>query len=526
MAGQQKHEALRRISVDRKIVEQFRSGWSTSKIAENNEKGKGYVIKVRALALEFGYIEQIADSPLFRATAKEIPPYPEALFQLTDKRSQRFIETDGILNPHQTWIIERLKVGWSLQTIFEELPIKLARSTFYRYLTRHKLHVARDDKHSPEIISAPGECLQIDWGKMFDVNGAVKTKVIWAFIGTMGHSRYTMVRLVDRCDFETTMTAITSMLNELGGVPKRITSDNPKVFVNQASEYEPLLNVGYERFASHYGFCIEALPPADPTKKGKVERTVQFARRLSESIERENFDLEDAQVRLDAKLVIANRRKHGSHRMQPIEVLLRDETPVLKCLPQMPYELEKLINTTVREDGYVRFLNKFYRVDTRLKKQEVLVIGNTDLVSIYCAGRLLEVYPRIKDPFQMKDCKDHYKESWEKTLNDHGHYIARAEKLGSNVSRFVQIILARGEGFVDTRVVWGLLTLDKNYGNDEIDKACASAIELSSVSLRTLKSLLKIHAKPKPKIETQPTGKFTRPMSEYKAQLRLVFSAT
>ena len=87
--------------MDRKIVEQFRSGWSTSKIAENNEKGKGYVIKVRALALEFGYIEQVADSPLFRATAKEIPPYPEALFHLTDKRSQRFIETDGILNPHQ-----------------------------------------------------------------------------------------------------------------------------------------------------------------------------------------------------------------------------------------------------------------------------------------------------------------------------------------------------------------------------------------------------------------------------------------
>ena len=223
MAGRLKHKALRRIQVDRKIVEQFRSGLSTSKIAENNEKGKGYVIKVRALALEFGYIEQVSDAPvLFHATTKEIPPYPEALFPIIDKRSNKCSATDAVVAPHRDWIVERLKVGWSRQTIFEELPVKLARSNFYRYLTRNKLCVPLEAKHSPEIISAPGECLQIDWGKMFDVKVDEKTKTIWAFIGTMGHSRYTMVRLVERLDFETTMTAMSSMLSELGGVPKRI----------------------------------------------------------------------------------------------------------------------------------------------------------------------------------------------------------------------------------------------------------------------------------------------------------------
>ena len=80
--------------------------------------------------------------------------------------------------------------------------------------------------------------------------------------------------------------------------------------------------------------------------------------------------------------------------------------------------------------------------------------------------------------------------------------------------------------------VWGLLTLNKKYLADEIDKACLSALELSQVNLRTVRQLLEIMAKPKPKqndVEDVPTaqtmgGKFARPMSDYKNHLRLVHS--
>ena len=183
-------------------------------------------------------------------------------------------------------------------------------------------------------------------------------------------------------------------------------------------------------------------------------------------------------------------------------------------------------------DGYVRFANKYYRVDTRLKGEITLVIGNSEQVCIYCNGRLLEVYEKIKDKFTTKACKDHYKESWEKTLQDHGHYLKRAEVIGANAQRFIDIILARGEGFVDTRAVWGLLTLNKKYNNGDIDKACLSALELSQVNLRTVRQLLNIMAKPKEKeIQTDDLttaqvvgGRFARPMSEYKKHLTLVHS--
>jgi hypothetical protein len=194
--------------------------------------------------------------------------------------------------------------------------------------------------------------------------------------------------------------------------------------------------------------------------------------------------------------------------------------------------METILSATIRADGYVRFANKYYRVDARLKGQSALVIGNQAQVSIYCSGRLLEVYERIVDPYSNKTCKDHYKEPWEKTLQDHGHYIKQAQSLGANVERFVGVLLARGEGFVDTRSVWGLLTLNKKYANSDIDKACLAALELSQVNLRTVRQFLNIIAKPMEKSISQenlPTaqtmgGKFARPMSEYKKHLHLVHS--
>lgn len=291
------NSTLGRITVDRKIVEVFRAGLSASQISNQFSKGKGYVIKVRDLAVEYGFLEQISDKPkLFRATERILPDFPEALFPITDLRRSKPAETDALLDPHKNWILERLSLGWSPQTIFEEVPVSIPRASFYRYLERQHLQSDRVLRSSPEIIHAPGECLQVGWAKAFDITGSDRRKrTIWAFIGVLGHSRYTLVRVMDKCDFGSTVKAIQSMLFELAGAPRKITSDNPKVFVKLASEHEPILNAGYERFASHTGFTIEALPPSDPQKKGKVERTVQLVRRLFESFDMNEFSLDKAQ---------------------------------------------------------------------------------------------------------------------------------------------------------------------------------------------------------------------------------------
>lgn len=529
-----KNKLWEKIRVDRKIIEGLRLGKSINSLTKDLKKGKGYVIKVRDLGLEHGYLvyQEQNNNKILLPTEKVLPSFPEALFPYHDKRSDKSSESEKILLSQQEWIKERLESEWTPQTIFEELPTPVARSNFYRFLIDYKLKKRSSSKNVLEIIHAPGECLQLDWGKLFDVvdDRTKKKKTIWIFIGTLGHSRFEMARVVERLDFATTIEAIVSMFEEMGGVPKKLVIDNPKVFVAEASNYEPTINPAFERFASHYGVIIEALPPATPELKGKVERKVSGKRRLFESYDKSNYKQETAQAHINKKLEMLNERIHGTHRLKPIDVFISDEVSVLKALPILPYEIESVVISTIRKDGYVRFENKYYRVEPNLHGEDALLIGNTKQVSIYCKGKLLEVYEKITDNFRTKACKEHYKEPWEKTLEDHGHYLEKASLIGKNAERFVSIILARGSGFVDTKVIWGLLTLNKKYSNEDIDKACLSALELEEVKLKTIRSLLNIMAKPKPQINNNDDfkgeqtigGKFVRSINEYKTHLKLI----
>lgn len=524
-----------RTRVDRKIVEALGSGSSINHIKRTLKVSKERVREARDFALEYGYIEKSPESEiqLFIFGPKKLPPFPEQIFPLkTDGRTERASDTDKILNPHRDWIKEHLDAKWHAQTIFEELPTPVPRANFYRYLQRQKLYPTAHvlSKNVLEIIHKPGEALQIDWGKLCTVtDGNGKKIAVWVFIGVMGHSRYEMVRVVLKGDHKTTLTAIESMFEELGGVPQKVTSDNPKVFITKADRYEPVNNMLFERFAAHYSFIIEALPPRTPELKGKVERQVPYVRRLFESYDFTNFNVESAQAHINKKLVMANERRHGTILKKPIEVFLAEEAPELKKLPATKYRLEEIEMPTVRQDGYVRFNNKHYRIATELRGKSVIVIANTDHVSIYYEGRLLEVYDRIKDPYIVKACKDHFKEPWEKTLKDHGHYIARAKILGSHAGQFIEIVLSRGQGFVDNRVVWGLFNLDKSYYREDINEACRISIEVSAVNLGSVRQLLKF--KPKKEkggvsdINTNPkAGKFMRPIQEYKKHLHLIHS--
>lgn len=123
-----KKKDLEKITVDRKIVEGLREGHSLTGLTKSTGKGKGYVIKIRDMAIEYGYIDVASpESKIYQATSKELPPYPEALFPLRDGRNEKAIETDTVLEPKREWIEERLELGWSPQSIFEELPLTVPR---------------------------------------------------------------------------------------------------------------------------------------------------------------------------------------------------------------------------------------------------------------------------------------------------------------------------------------------------------------------------------------------------------------
>lgn len=519
--------------MDRKIVEYLIQGLGIKKIARQLHVGNERVRRLREMAREYGYLDERG-----KAGPKALPCYPEAVFpDPVDKRAMRISEAHDLLDRYREWIEERLKAGWHKVTVFEELPEAVGRSSFYRYLDRHGLYRLGEKirrRVVPEIVHQPGEVLILDWGKLRDVVDPQtgKKRPLWMFSGVLGCSRYQMVRLVWSNDVAATLAAIEDMFQEMGGVPWKITSDNPKCFAIKSSKYEPILNPVFERFAAHYGCIIECLPPASPELKGKVERQMSYLRRLYEAHGERWDGMGESQAYIDKKLEIANKRKHGTTQRRPIDLFLEVESGALKNLPPLSYEVETISETTVRKDGHIRFQNKYYSLDEKYIGRYVTVLGNSEMISIYCNGNLIETHPRITDPYQSKSTKPCHRKPWERSLEDNSLYRKRAANLGENVEKLIVAILKQGEGFIDTRKVWGILSLDKSYPKDKIDAACKMAIEMDSIGYRSVKQILNLIVPPQRKKSTAECNvlrdskkggnyKFLRPLSEYEKQIAM-----
>ncbi len=509
--------------MERKIVEQLVSGKGFNAVCRDLKAGRNRVAHIREKAREYGYLEGRVP----------IPPYPEALFpEPVDGRSIKPSEADLQLQIQKEWIEERLQVGWQPVTIFEELPVNVGRSSFYRFLHRHKLADIGENARKAlieEIIYAPGDALIIDWGKLRNVVDpeTAKKRTLWMFIGVLGHSRYMMVQLVWSYDVPTTLCTLEEMFKELGGVPKRIISDNPKCFTLEASKYEPLLNPVYERFAAHYGTTIECLPPASPALKGKVERLVPYGRRLYQAHGNDWYGLDESQQYMKKKTAIANERIHGTTRRKPVEVFSQEEAAALKPLPALAYEIEDFHEGTVRKDSHVRFRSKYYSVEEAYCNQEVAIIGSSRQVSIYHKGKLIEVHDRITDPYISKSTKECHKAPWQRSIKEGSFYRKRAAKLGPYVEEIVVRLLIQGNGFIDTRKVWGILALDKKYAADDINTACQKALSVDAISYRSILTFLQLKAagqkEEKKDVSTKGVmkSKFARPIEEYQELLNV-----
>ena len=252
-------------------------------------------------------------------------------------------------------------------------------------------------------------------------------------------------------------------------------------------------------------------------------------RRLYQAHGNDWWGLEESQAYLDQKLRKVNQGKHGTTRLRPTEEFEQKERSALVPLPVVPYEIEEYHKGKVRQDGHVRFRNKYYSVSEEYLGQEVVVIGNSTQVSVYHDGKLLELHSRVTDPTRSKSTKQQHKRPWEQTFEDNSVYRTKARKLGPWVEELVVSILGMGDGFVDTRKVWGILSLDKTYPAHIIDQACQTAHEHGSWSYQFVKRTAEnLHAletvtqeNPQLSLLQSNKPKFERQVGEYSQKVKL-----
>jgi hypothetical protein len=250
-----------------------------------------------------------------------------------------------------------------------------------------------------------------------------------------------------------------------------------------------------------------------------------FGRRLYEAHGSGWYGLGESQQYINKKVGIANERVHGTTRRKPIAVFLQEEAAALKPLPAISYEIEEFHEGIVRKDCHVRFRDKYYSVEEDYRCKDVVVIGDSRQVSIYHKGKLIEVHDRITDPNISKSTKECHKSPWQRSIMEGSYYRKRAAKLGPYVEEIIVRLLIQGNGFIDTRKVWGILSLDKKYSAEDINEACQKALSVDAISYRSVMTFLQLKAagrqkdKKESSVTQTKTSKFVRPIEEYQQLL-------
>jgi transposase len=238
-----------------------------------------------------------------------------------------------------------LQTKHAFKILTERHPkLRAVSYTFFKRYARNIRCKLYPEKTTCCIEVTPGHQLQIDYGKvglLFDPV-AKKKRALYAFIGTLSHSRHKYVEFTFKQCQQSFVQSHINMFQFFGGVPRTIVIDNLKAGVIRPDLYDPSLNRAYLELAEYYDCFIDPAWVATPKDKPKVERDVQTIRDQY----RKMILTEPSLILPMANISILNwlvdtygTRKHGSTHIEPMKLFNDTEQPALLSLPPEPFHM-------------------------------------------------------------------------------------------------------------------------------------------------------------------------------------------
>lgn len=321
-------------------------------------------------------------------------------------------------------------------------------------------------------------------------------KEVEVFVAVLACSQYCYVEAVGSQGKEYWIQANRNALEYFGGVPAAIVPDNLKSAVTKASKYEPWMNETYLDFARHYGTCILPARPSRPTDKALVEGAVRLVyQRIYAVLRDEVFhDLDELNNRIWELLELHNNRhfqqKEGSRR----ELFEEMEKSSLMSLPVEPFVFKEYLSCTVWLNYHVKLAvdEHWYSVPFRYAKKKVKLVYTVSLVEIYYEHERIAMHPRTFGRHQYTTIPEHMPSHHKHVAEMSPERLLRhAGTIGPETRRMVEKILNASRhpehGFNSCQ---GIIHLNRKYGNDRVEKACARAMTFGACGYTVVLNVL------------------------------------
>ncbi|SFN66259.1 Transposase [Formivibrio citricus] len=406
----------------------------------------------------------------------------------------------SIRKPQPDWAtvhVELKKKGATLQALhaeyLEEYPDGLAYSRYcdaYRKWAKHLKRYMRQTYIAGEkaLVDFAGPTMPIYLPE------TRKERRAQIFVGVLGASNYTFAEALWSQKLPDWIATHTRMFEFFGGVPAVVVCDNLKAGVSKASRTEPEIHATYQNMAAHYATMIIPARPRKPQDKAKAENGVLVVERwiLFRLRKRVFTSLDELNAAIRELLIELNNRPFqklpGSRRSQYESI----DRPALKPLPIQHYEYTEFRKVRVGQDGLFELDGCPYSAPWALCRQEVELRVTAATVEILHRGRRVGSHERSRgsqpviDPQHLSP-EHRYVGFWAPDIE-----LKWAADIGEYARSFLKKVLEQVKRKdLGMRAAGAMKRLEKDYGAERLNTACARALEIDADSMSSVRSILR-----------------------------------
>lgn len=314
------------------------------------------------------------------------------------------------------------------------------------------------------------------------------------FVAAFGASNYTYAEATRSQQKADWLQSHVNAFIFFDGVPEVLVPDNLRSAVTKTCRYEPVINDSYQHLARHYKTTVIPARPYKPKDKAKAENAVLVVERWIMARLRHHrfFSLAELNQHIRFLLEDLNNRPFknlpGTRRSQ-FEAL---DKPALQPLPTQSYCYTEFKWARVNVDYHIEYDKHYYSAPHHLVKQQIEVQATRDIVRLFFKGKQVAVHPRSQRQGAHSTDAAHMPQSHRKHSEwSPERLLSWAKKLGPNVTGLVSLFLDKKRHPEQAyRACLGLLNLSRSYDASRLDSACARAIAISALNVRSVKSIL------------------------------------
>lgn len=473
----------------KQIISLYQSGTSKRTIACQTGISRNTVKKYLHLIKSRGYTYE-------EFLKLEDADMDEVLKEDITENDQRLSSLEAFL-PYMEKELKR--TGVNRWVLWEEYKTKHPTGFSYAHFCRHYQQWNKDTESCMHFEHKAGDKVFVDYaGKKLQIvdkqTGEIKS--VEVFIAILGASQLTYVEASYSQQSEDFINSMQHAFFYFGGVPAAIVTDNLKSAVTKSNKYEPMLNERFADFASHYGTHILATRPYKPRDKAMVEKAVSivYSRIYAPLRDRTFYSLSELNQAIKELVDSYNRVNFKTRNYSRMDMFESVEKPTLKPLPVEQYQIKNYALAMVHKNSHVYLSAEkhYYSVPFRYIGKRVKIIYTRSIVEVYHNYQRIAIHERDKNPHGYTSIKSHmpsahmFVSEWKPEK-----FINWAKVYGQSVHEYILNILENHQHPEQNyKTCIGILSLEKKYGRERLNKACDRGLYYCNYSLGVIKNIL------------------------------------